>query len=334
MLTLLSRDLRQMNGAMYNYRTEWGFPQVDSAAADSGAVELDDLIFRRLSLPPEQISARRDGNYGSLKIDSTAVDYVTGAVGLDDLIFRHTNLPPDEFSARRNGDYIWRDLWTGPSVCNRSVTGSLFLGSPHRLGRCCLWLAGLPFRCMGSAEVPQCHHLALLVSRASHDVDVPVHSPLYRHFLGNVFAEWSNYDLVIILDSPWCRHPVWPDGGSVFAELDMSLYDPCQWVCHQLLALDPAVLRAPTFFRLILTFSYCLYDFLREQELGTGGSPFTDKAVSFHGQIRWAKLNVFAPDSQDVRELWVVKPHVMLVKVISVCRIHLVFSPIRSGSPR
>ena len=105
------------------------------------------------------------------------------------------------------------------------MTGSHGFGSSQRLGRRCLWLAALPFRWIGSAEVPQCHHLALLVSRASHDVDVPVHSPLYRHLLGNVFAEWSNYDLVIILDSPWCRQPVWPDGGSVFAELDMSLYD-------------------------------------------------------------------------------------------------------------
>ena len=95
MLTLLSCDLLRMNGAMYDSRTEWGFPQVDSAAADSGAVELEDLIFRRLSLPPEEVSAGRDGNYGSLKIDSAAVDYGTGAVGLDDLIFRRTNLPPD-----------------------------------------------------------------------------------------------------------------------------------------------------------------------------------------------------------------------------------------------
>ena len=92
MLTLLSRDLRRMNGAMYNSRTEWGFPQVDSAAADSGTVELDDLIFRRLSLPSEDVSAGRDGNYGSLKIDSAAVDYGTGAVGLDDLIFRRTTM--------------------------------------------------------------------------------------------------------------------------------------------------------------------------------------------------------------------------------------------------
>ena len=43
--------------------------------------------------------------------------------------------------------------------------------------------------------------------------------------------------------SPLCRHPVWPDGGSVFAELSMyelamSLYAP---LCRQLLFFDPAV---------------------------------------------------------------------------------------------
>ena len=62
---------------------------------------LNRMIFRRLSLLPEDVSAGCDGNYGSPKIDSAAVDYGTGAVGLDDLIFRHTNLPPDEFRAER-----------------------------------------------------------------------------------------------------------------------------------------------------------------------------------------------------------------------------------------
>ena len=173
-LPQIRRDLRQT----------YGIP----AAVDCNAVEPNDLIFRRLSLPPEDVSAGRDGNYGSPKIDSAAVDYDTGAVGLDELIFHRTNLPLDEFSAGRNGDYIWRDLWTGPSVCNRPVTGSHGFGSSKRLGRRCLWLAALPVRWIGSAKVPQCHHLAPLVNRASHDVDVPVHSPLYRHSLGNVFA--------------------------------------------------------------------------------------------------------------------------------------------------
>ena len=45
-------------------------------------------------MPPEEVSAGRDGDYGSLRIDSAMVDYGTGAVGLDDLIFRPTNLTP------------------------------------------------------------------------------------------------------------------------------------------------------------------------------------------------------------------------------------------------
>ena len=57
--------------------------------------------------------------------------------------------------------------------------------------------------------------------------------------------------------------------------------------------------------------------FSGEQELGTGGSPITYRAVSFHGQIKWTKLNVFAPDSQDAMELWALRPHVNWVKVIS-----------------
>ena len=171
---------------------------------------------------------------------------------------------------------------------------------------------------------------------ASHEVEAPFHSPLCRHPVGpaggNVFAELSMYDLVISLDSPLWRHPVWPDGGSVFAGLDMSLYAP---LCCQLLAFDPAVHRIvsgegemhflPPYFQLILTFSYCFYEFLREQELGTGRSPDTDKADSFHGQIRWAKLNDFAPDIQDAMELWALRPHAILVKVISVCRLHIFF---------
>ena len=43
--------------------TVWGFPQIDSAAVDCGAVELDDLIFRQTSFPRDEFSARRDGDY-------------------------------------------------------------------------------------------------------------------------------------------------------------------------------------------------------------------------------------------------------------------------------
>ena len=135
---------------------------------------------------------------------------------------------------------------------------------------------------------------------------------------------------VVTLDSPR-----WPAGGNVFAELDISLYDPCLCVCRQLLAFNPAVHRTtsgegemyslPPYFRLILTFSYCLCEFLREQELGTGRSPDTDKADSFKGSIRLSRLNDFAPDIQDAMEVWALRPHAILVKVISVCRVHVFF---------
>ena len=348
-MRMIRTDLRQMNGitriigAMCDCWIVGVCPQLDSAAADCGAVELIDLIVRRMSFPPDELSAERDKIYtidcntvwGFPHIDSAAADY--GAV---DLIFRRTSFPPDDLSAGRDGDYIWRDRWTGLSVCNRSVTGSLTFGYSQRLGRCCLWLAALPFRWIGSAEVPLCHHLFPAVSRsASHEVEAPFHSPLSRHSVGpaggNVFAEWSKYDLVISLDSPRCRHPAWPDGRSVFAELDISLYEPCLCVCRQLLAFNPAVHRTasgegemyflPPYFRLILTFSYCLYEFLREQELGTGRSPDTDKADSFNGQIRWERLNDFALNIQDAMEVWALRPHAILVKVISVCRVHNFF---------
>ena len=40
--------------------TVWGFPHMDSAATDCGALG---LIFRRTSFPPDDLSAGRDGDY-------------------------------------------------------------------------------------------------------------------------------------------------------------------------------------------------------------------------------------------------------------------------------
>ena len=93
----------------------WGFPQIDSAAVGCGAVELNDMYFRRTSFP---------------QIDSAAVS--SGAVELDDMNFRRTNFPPDKFSAGREGDYIWLAPLASSSVCAPTVTGSLLAGSPHR----------------------------------------------------------------------------------------------------------------------------------------------------------------------------------------------------------
>ena len=108
--------------------TVWGFPQIDSAAVDCGAVELDDLNFRR------------------------------------------TSFPPDEFSAGREGDYIWLAPLAGSSVRARSVTGSLLVGSFHRLVRSCLCSAVLSLRWIESADVPPCRHLQTPVGRSTPDI--------------------------------------------------------------------------------------------------------------------------------------------------------------------
>ena len=57
----MNTDLRQTNGipdvigAMKDCRPVWGFPQIDSAAVDCGAVELNDMIFRHTSFPPDEL---------------------------------------------------------------------------------------------------------------------------------------------------------------------------------------------------------------------------------------------------------------------------------------
>ena len=71
-------------------------------------------------------------------------------------------------------------------------------------------------------------------------------------------------------------------------------------------------------FNLILTF-------LREMDLAFGRPPDRVETHSFHRQTRWAKLYDLAPDINDAMELWALRPHVILVKVISVCGLHVFF---------
>ena len=51
----LMDDIPNVIGAVkLDCRTVWSFPQIDSTAVGSGAVELDDLNFRRTSFPPDE----------------------------------------------------------------------------------------------------------------------------------------------------------------------------------------------------------------------------------------------------------------------------------------
>ena len=114
--------------------------------------------------------------------------------------------------------------------------------------------------------------------------------------------------------------------------LGMSLY---ALLCRHLLFFYPAVPRTasgegemyslPPCFTLIPTFCYYSYGFLRELDLAFGTSPDRDEAHPFHGQTRLAKLNDFATDIHDAMELWALGPHVILVKVISACGLHVFF---------
>ena len=56
MILMIRTDLRQILGAMCDCWTVGVCPRLDSAVADCGAVGLDDLIFRRTSFPPDELS--------------------------------------------------------------------------------------------------------------------------------------------------------------------------------------------------------------------------------------------------------------------------------------
>ena len=92
LLATMSTDLRQiikildvLNAVKINCRTVWDFPQIDSAAVDCGAVELDDQNFRRTSFPPDEFSAGREGDYiwlAPLASSSVRTRSVTGSFRL------------------------------------------------------------------------------------------------------------------------------------------------------------------------------------------------------------------------------------------------------------
>ena len=64
-------------------RTVRGFPQIDSAAVDYGAVELNELNFRRKSFPPDEFSAGQECDYiwlSPLASSSVCAQMVTGSL--------------------------------------------------------------------------------------------------------------------------------------------------------------------------------------------------------------------------------------------------------------
>ena len=94
------------------------------------------MCFPRKDATPGEISAVEVGYrtvWGFSNIDFAPGEY--GAVELD---FRQASFPPGENGVEES-DYIRPAPLAGPSVCTRTVTGSLLFGSPHRLVRSCLY---------------------------------------------------------------------------------------------------------------------------------------------------------------------------------------------------
>ena len=163
------------------------------------------------------------------------------------------------------------------------MTGSLPFRSSQRLGRCCLWLAALPSRWIGSAEVPLRHHLLLAVSSSESHEFTLLSQLTGMHLLSGASMIWSY---------PWILHCVGTMYGQM-AEVYLLIWTCVCMICVSVCFVSFLPLiqqftgprQLPPYFRLILTFSYCLHKFLREQELETDRAPDTDMTDSFHDNV-------------------------------------------------
>ena len=125
---------------------------------------------------PAMYFPRRDATLGEISAVEVGcrtvwgffnIDFAPGECGAVELDFRRASFPPGENGAEE-GDYIRP---AGPSVCARTVTGSLLFGSPHRLVRSCLYSLVLSVRWTDdlvisreSTGIPQKHHCETVVS--------------------------------------------------------------------------------------------------------------------------------------------------------------------------
>ena len=130
------------------------FPQRDAAPGEISAVE---------------VGCRKVWGFSN-------IDFAPGKDGAVELDFRRASFPPGENGAEEC-DYIRPASLAGPSVCARTVTGSRLFGSPHRLVRSCLCSAVLSLRWIdgrviskGSTDIPQSHHLEMIVGRSTPDI--------------------------------------------------------------------------------------------------------------------------------------------------------------------
>ena len=167
------------SGAAHMNNLIFRLPGDDSATVDydTGAVGLDDLVFCRLSFPPDGFAGEED----------PAVD-AGDAMTIGDMIVRSTKLLPNEFSAGWNGDYIWLNSGTSLSVCAIPVTGSLRFG--HSPGLLSLY-------CLESVPQTQSCHCQTTIVRVMPDI-------CYSHHAGCIERYVIRSSIIVVLLIWYC----------------------------------------------------------------------------------------------------------------------------------
>ena len=248
---------------------QWSLPPNTAATKVGGLVHEHLPLFRRTKFPPNRsvVSLYRYRKF-----------------------VRRPDPTPEVCAAGRNGGYIRSNRGTVPSVCNEPVTGSQAHGSSHRLGRCDLVWSAIPSFGMGSATVL----LILLHPLMVDSDDLKVVTLL---FLPPRMQSRSGDNM--IRPFFWILHVVrtlYDQITEVNSYILAFIYMISTFVfCASFFLLIEQFIRShrSLFFRLMLTFAYCLHRILRDQTFQTDRIPLTDiTALLCKLWISWPSMSV------------------------------------------
>ena len=249
------------------------FPPNRVVTEAGGLVHKHLTLFRRTKFPPNRVIA---------EVSSSIYKYRK--------FVRRPDPTPIVCSSGRNGGYIRSNIGTVPSVCNAPVTRSQALGSSHRLRRCCLWWTALPSHGIGSAAVSLFLLLLLMVdSDDSNEVTLLIQPPsMQSRSIDNMIRPYS-----------WILHGVrmlygqMAEVNSYILACNKMIVTSLCYVGFFLLIEQFIRSRRLLFFRLMLTFAYCLHRIIRDQTFQTDRIPLTDITVLLYELwASWPRMNV------------------------------------------
>ena len=197
---------------------------------------------------------------------------------------RRPDPTPEVCAAGRNGGYIRSNIGTVRSVCDVPVTGSQAHGSCHRLGRCDLVWSVIPSLGMGSATVL----LILLHPLMVDSDDLKIVTLL---FLPPRMQSRSGDNM--IRPYSWILQVVrtlYGQMAEVNSYILALIYMISTSVCCAgfFLVIEQFIRsRRSLFFRLMLTFAYCVHRILRDQTFQTDIT-----ALLYELWTSWPSMNV------------------------------------------